>query len=338
MKEKLYSRKGVIMYAHKVYGQLSLFGAEKSIDKSEYSQKMNNYSSELAKQTEQTSKVISFADYFLPHANTDDTNTDVKPQTENHTIKHTNKERSTKVFALRTQEEIYAMLREFNLAISNAKTPKKLKIAHRNRLVFVLGINLGLRASDLLERTWSDFVHSIDSDGNIVFNECFKLKPKKTKRFNKYVKVFINNIVKNTIREYVAQYPIYSLNERVFYSQKTVNSTDDGINKSIDPRSLWRIMDKTAKKAGINQNIGTHTLRQTFGFWAWRNAEDKEKALITLQYIFGHASSATTMIYLGIMDIEAQQMFNVNLGDLSGKYNQLQAENQEKFEVIIEMD
>ena len=320
------------MYAQKVYGQLSLFGAEKSVDKNEYSQKMNNYSSELAKQTEQISKVISFADYFLLH-----TNTDVKLQTENKITKHTNKERSTKVFALRTQEEIYAMLREFNLAISNAKSPKKLKIAHRNRLVFVLGINLGLRASDLLERTWSDFIRSIDSDGNIVFNECFKLKPKKTKRFNKYVKVFINNIVKNTIREYVAQYPIYSLDERVFYSQK-------GINKSIDPRSLWRIMDKTAKKAGINQNIGTHTLRQTFGIWAWRNAEDKEKALITLQYIFGHASSATTMIYLGIMDIEAQQMFNVNLGDLSGKYNQngnynqLQAENQEKFEVVVEME
>ena len=322
------------MYAQKVYGQLSLFGAEKSVDKNEYSQKMNNYSSELAKQTEQISKVISFADYFLPH-----TNTDIKSQTENKITKTANKERSTKVFALRTQEEIYAMLREFNLAISNAKSPKKLKIAHRNRLVFVLGINLGLRASDLLERTWSDFIRSIDSDGNIVFNECFKLKPKKTKRFNKYVKVFINNIVKNTIREYVAQYPIYSLDERVFYSQKTVNSTDDdGINKSIDPRSLWRIMDKTAKKTGINQNIGTHTLRQTFGFWAWRNAEDKEKALITLQYIFGHASSATTMIYLGIMDIEAQQMFNVNLGDLSGKYNQLQAENQEKFEVVIEME
>ena len=334
MEENIDSRKGVAMYAQKVYGQLSLFGAEKSVDKNEYSQKMNNYSSELAKQTEQISKVISFADYFLPH-----TNTDVKPQTENKITKHTNKERSTKVFALRTQEEIYAMLREFNLAISNAKSPKKLKIAHRNKLIFVLGINLGLRASDLLERTWSDFIRSIDSDGNVVFNECFKLKPKKTKRFNKYVKVFINNIVKNTIREYVTQYPIYSLDERVFYSQKTVNSTDDdGINKSIDPRSLWRIMDKTAKKAGINQNIGTHTLRQTFGFWAWRNAEDKEKALITLQYIFGHASSATTMIYLGIMDIEAQQMFNVNLGDLSGKYNQLQAENQEKFEVVIEIE
>ena len=120
------------MYAQKVYGQLSLFGAEKSVDKNEYSQKMNNYSSELAKQTEQTSKVISFADHFLPH-----TNTDVKPQIENKITKHTNKERSSKVFALRTQEEIYAMLREFNLAISNAKSPKKLKIAHRNKLVFV---------------------------------------------------------------------------------------------------------------------------------------------------------------------------------------------------------
>ena len=217
MEENIDSRKGVAMYAQKVYGQLSLFGAEKSVDKNEYSQKMNNYSSELAKQTEQTSKVISFADYFVPH-----TNTDVKARTENKITKHTNKERSTKVFALRTQEEINAMLREFNLAISNAKSPKKLKIAHRNRLVFVLGINLGLRASDLLERTWSDFIRSIDSDGNIVFNECFKLKPKKTKRFNKYVKVFINNIVMNAIREYIAQYPIYSLDERVFYSQKTV--------------------------------------------------------------------------------------------------------------------
>ena len=87
------------MYAQKVYGQLSLFGAEKSVDKNEYSQKMNNYSSELAKQTEQISKVISFADYFLPHT---------KPQTENKITKHTNKERSTKVFALTSQEEIYA--------------------------------------------------------------------------------------------------------------------------------------------------------------------------------------------------------------------------------------
>ena len=42
MEEKLYSRKGVIMYAQKVYGQLSLFGAEKSVDKNEYAQKMNN--------------------------------------------------------------------------------------------------------------------------------------------------------------------------------------------------------------------------------------------------------------------------------------------------------
>ena len=40
MEENIDSRKGVIMYAQKVYGQLSLFGAEKSVDKNEYSQNL----------------------------------------------------------------------------------------------------------------------------------------------------------------------------------------------------------------------------------------------------------------------------------------------------------
>ena len=74
-------------------------------------------------------------------------------------------------------------------------------------------------------------------------------------------------------------------------------------------------MNDTAKEAKIKQRVGSHTLRKTFGYWTWRNAEDKSKALVNLQFIFNHSSQIETMKYIGLTNDETSDMFNkLNLG------------------------
>ena len=73
---------------------------------------------------------------------------------------------------------------------------------------------------------------------------------------------------------------------------------------------MWDIIDKVAKEAGISQNIGSHSLRKTFGYWIWHESEDKNKALVILMKIFNHSDTATTAKYIGITDDEFQDTYD----------------------------
>lgn len=79
---------------------------------------------------------------------------------------------------------------------------------------------------------------------------------------------------------------------------------------SIKEATIWNIIDKVAKEAGIKQNIGSHSLRKTFGYWIWHNAQDKNKALVILMRIFGHSDTATTAKYIGITTDEISETFD----------------------------
>jgi site-specific recombinase XerD len=97
------------------------------------------------------------------------------------------------------------------------------------------------------------------------------------------------------------------MDEYLFKSRK-----GDG---AISERALWRIIVDITADAGIDKNVGSHTLRKTFGFHIWHNAEDKEKALVMLMAIFNHSSLVTTKKYIGLLDNEIEEVFNgLNLG------------------------
>jgi integrase len=169
-------------------------------------------------------------------------------------------------------------------------------------MLFLIGINVGLRASDLVTLKWDFF---FDEDGN--FKDSYMLQPKKTKKQKKFVTLFFNQAVKKAVADYIEEYPVDDLNEYLFKSRKG--------NNSITEKTLWNIMNDTAIEAGIKKNIGSHSLRKTFGFWAWHNADDKDKALVTLQMLFNHSSTQTTIRYIGVMNSEIEDMFNnVDLG------------------------
>ena len=209
---------------------------------------------------------------------------------------------SSEVYPFDTAEEIKAMIDVFNKRIEEATDENKRWIAHRNKMLFLIGINVGLRASDLITLKWNFFYNE---DG--TFKCFYTLMPKKTRKQKKFVKLYFNQVVKKAIEDYIAEYPIQDINDYLFKSRKG--------DKCITEISLGRIIKDAADEAGIEKNICSHSLRKSFGFWAWHNAEDKNKALVTLQMLFNHSDTQTTMRYIGLLGSEIEDMFNsVDLG------------------------
>lgn len=209
---------------------------------------------------------------------------------------------SSKVYPFVSEEEIEAMIGVFNKHINEAANDNQRMIACRNKMLFRIGINLSLRISDLITLRWKFFLKD-----DMTFKDSYKIQPKKTKKTGKFVTIYFNDAVKQAIMEYVWQYPIEDMNDFVFKSRKG--------NGAISERGVWKIMVDYSTEAGIERNIGTHSLRQTFGRFVWHRAEDKEEALVMLMMIFNHSSVATTKKYIGILDDEIEEVFNsLNLG------------------------
>lgn len=212
----------------------------------------------------------------------------------------------SEVYAFKTKEEIDAMMAVLDNHIDTATNDNQKQIAYRNKMLFVIGINIGIRGSDLRTLKWSFFFDKRDN-GTLKFKTFYVIQPMKQRKQKKFVKLFFNDAVKNAINSYIEKYPIDNLDDYLFTSRKG--------DEPIEVSSLWRIVKNTAAEAGIEQNIGSHSLRKTFGFWCWHNSEDKNKALVILQQIFNHSSTQVTSRYIGILDDEIEDMFHsINLG------------------------
>lgn len=212
----------------------------------------------------------------------------------------------SEVYAFRTTDEIKAIIDVLDKHIDDASNNDQRKIAWRNKLLFIVGINIGIRASDLRTLKWSFFFNK-QKDGTLKFNDFYKIQPKKTKKHGKFVKLFFNETIKKIISIYIEEYPIGDLDEYLFFSRKG--------NNPISVNSMYHIIKDVAVEAGIEQNVGSHSLRKTFGYWVWHNAKDKEKMLVILSQIYNHSDVSTTRKYIGLTNDEMEDTFNsLNLG------------------------
>lgn len=245
-----------------------------------------------------------------------------KKYTKDGDIKKTHSNRvsgtSSEVYAFRTKEEIKAMLDVFDARIKEAKRDDYKKAACRDKLMFLLGINAGLRASDIRLLHWNFF---FDEDGNYL--DGGKVQPKKTKKTKKFVPIFVSDVMKKAIDTYIKEYPIDDYDTYIFTSRKKTgrkrgNDVDEADNKGnmpISEASIWNALNNAAKEAGIKQNIGSHSLRKTYGYWIYHNADNKEDALVKLQILFGHSSTRVTARYIGITDDELKDTIQgLNIG------------------------
>lgn len=147
-----------------------------------------------------------------------------------------------------------------------------LKMNYRNYMLFIIGINTGLRISDILKLK----VSNVKNKSHII------IKEEKTGKIKKFL---INNLLKQDVDKYIIN---MKEEEYLFQSQK-------GDNRAISRVQAYRILKEAANKVGIS-NIGTHSLRKTFGYHHYQRHKD----IALLQDLFNHSAPSITLRYIGI--------------------------------------
>jgi integrase len=143
--------------------------------------------------------------------------------------------------------------------------------SYRDYFMFIMGLNTGLRISDLLQLKVGD----VRDRTHIVLTEQ---KTGKTKRFK------INTNLSGIIAEYIAG---QTDGAWLFPSKKT--------GEPIGRVQAYKILNAAASLVGLDE-IGTHTLRKTFGYHHYQQFKD----VAILQSIFNHAAPSVTLRYIGI--------------------------------------
>jgi integrase len=150
----------------------------------------------------------------------------------------------------------------------------------RDLLLFTMGINTGLRISDLLR------LKIVDIKGK----SHVEIKEQKTGKMKRFP--LLGNL-QSMIDEYVKG---KSDSDYLFKSR-------NGGNKPITRVMAYMIINRACRKAGITDNIGTHTLRKTFGYHHYQTFKD----VAILQYLFNHSSPSITLRYIGITQDNIEQ-------------------------------
>ena len=157
----------------------------------------------------------------------------------------------------------------------------------RDYCLFVLGVNSGLRISDLLKLKVADVIE------NGKIKDRIRLREKKTNKFKDFP---LSEKTKQAIKEYLKTRD-YTENEPLFISRK---------NKGFLLRQqAYKILNSVAKDVGIKEKIGTHTLRKTFGYHAHKNGYD----ITLIQKLFNHSSPSVTLRYIGITQEELDDVY-----------------------------
>jgi integrase len=165
-----------------------------------------------------------------------------------------------------------------NKAMKIIKTDKNYKIG----FLVVLGINVGLRISDILNITFEE-----------LEKDCILITETKT---NKKRNIKLNDNVKKALeliktRNESSTGFIFTSNQNTVMSKQYVNRI---LKTMFGSKSLA---------------VSSHSLRKTFGRKVWENNNETDKALLYLSELFNHSSPAITKRYLGIRQEELDDIY-----------------------------
>jgi len=156
----------------------------------------------------------------------------------------------------------------------------------RNQLIWVFGTNTGLRISDILGLNIED----------VKNKQYIEVIEKKTKKYKKFP---LNSKLKALIKEYlIEREKTYSIMEdaALFVGKKHCR---------LDRSQVYRFINDVCRELKISVNVGTHTMRKTFGYFFYKQNHD----VALLQKIFNHSSPSITMRYIGIAQEELDESY-----------------------------
>lgn len=186
----------------------------------------------------------------------------------------------------------------------------------RDYMLFVVGINFGLRVSDLIQLRFSNLIND-----NLTFKETFPIFEKKTRNTRKRKKnryITINSAVIEAVTMYLEHTPDVSLSDYMFRSHSHNGSNR---NKPMHRSSVDLILKGIANDLGLSIQMSTHTLRKTFAYHQMVMSNNDPRKLLLLSKMLGHSSVAITMDYIGITGEEIEEAYrNLNLGSAQHNY------------------
>ena len=173
-------------------------------------------------------------------------------------------------------------------------------------LAFTLGINIGARANELLSLKlkhvlWDDY--SVRYIGNTEdTSDAIEIFQSKTKKYRIF---FLNKACKDALEWYFS-HPDFKAS--IDLDSYLFPSREGG---HIEVGTLRKVIKEAAKACGLKQNIGTHTLRKTWGWWQYKyNCYSSSMDITMLQRAFRHSSPDITLRYLGITDEEDKALYH----------------------------
>lgn len=155
--------------------------------------------------------------------------------------------------------------------------------SERNRIMFLFGIYVGIRISDIVLMKVCDV-----RDKDRVYIREKKTGKEKSFPINDELRPILNRYIKG----------------RANYEWLFPSRQGDG---HIGRGQAYKILNDAGQHFLLDR-IGTHTMRKTFGYHFYQQTHD----IVQLQKIFNHADFHITMRYIGIeqdmMDESIQQL------------------------------
>jgi integrase len=161
----------------------------------------------------------------------------------------------------------------------------------RNYALFVLGINWGLRASDLLSI-------EVGQVKDLKVGQDFEVRERKT---GKRRRITVNKAAHEAIQRLLGSKP-FADEAPLFQTQWTA--------EALTVPSLNALVKKWTRMINLQGNYGTHTLRKTFGYIR-RTVHGA--SLPQLMECFNHRTQKETLNYLCVQKEEIKSIYMADI-------------------------
>lgn len=160
----------------------------------------------------------------------------------------------------------------------------------RNYTMIVMGLNTAFRIGDMLRLKWQDVCRP---DGSL----CAHIHVEEQKT-GKVRTVPINDALRQALETYRMSLAKSALPNWLFPSPY-------GQTQPLSRYQAYRIVRSAAAACGLPEHISCHSLRKTFGYYAWKNGTPPAM----LMDLYNHSSYQITKRYLGIEQEERDQVY-----------------------------
>ena len=167
-----------------------------------------------------------------------------------------------------------------------------LKHKPRDRCLFVMGINTGFRACELLSITCGQVSH-------LQAGDLFTIKQSKT---GKLRTVVLYGTVVKVVQAWLREHPDPRPNAPLFLSRS---------GRALTVSTVCNMVKGWCAEVGLKGRYGSHTMRKTWGFMQLRhNHLSNPQALLTLvMEALDHTDPKVTRRYLGVQFDEVAQLY-----------------------------